>query len=156
MLNMYCPTSLHSPPRCLCQLPFSSLFHSFPSRATTLMHVPSHAMSLGLNPKSICLNITHLKCHMLLSKDTTRSEHAPLYGSLQPQKLPGTLTTSIAISQGGIPRRGKQRNKTGGPSHTNILSHYQGLVPNLSPFPISSDGVCSHLYSDLAQVFTFN
>lgn len=39
------------------------------------------------------------------------SKHASLRGSLQPQRLLGTLTTSSGISQGGIPRR-KKTNKT--------------------------------------------
>lgn len=56
-----------------CQLPFSPLFYSFPSKVTTLMHIPItmcllQATRLRLNTKSVCLNTAHLKCHMLLSK----------------------------------------------------------------------------------------
>lgn len=58
-----------------CQLPFSRLFYSFPSKATTLKHIPVtmcllQASRLRLNTKSICLNTAHLKHHMLLSKGT--------------------------------------------------------------------------------------
>ena len=97
MLNMYCPATLHSP--------FSPLFYSFPSWATTLMPSCTHHM-----PEYKVYLFDYYTSEVPRAPEQ-RHEHAPLCGSLQPQQLPRTLTPSTAISQGGIPRRGKKQNK---------------------------------------------